>query len=237
MKHSTEVKISSPDATQFVRWPMDKDRTVETFWNHAAGLTAVASAGTSRACLTCRLFSRVVCLLLFCRSCTENDRHLLCLPLRFMCTAVNVTYKTNADGQGKQSCYTNPYGIMPLSAHGGSYPGAFFNTAGNTVTGECVLQCRMNHASHQALTRLVSLRNDSDRALLLPASHCRLVLLPSTSYCMSIAVMLTTSSTSGNGWYQNGNGGDAPVGDEDWPNLSYVVDGQTEDQEALIWLR
>lgn len=31
------------------------------------------------------------------------------------------------------SCFQNRYGIMPLNSHGGSYPGAWFNTAGNTI--------------------------------------------------------------------------------------------------------
>jgi len=52
---------------------------------------------------------------------------------------------------------------------------------------------------------------------------------------MAINVMLRTSS-SYNGFSNNGNGGDAPVGDDDWPNVYYTVDAQDEEQEALIWL-
>ena len=40
-----------------------------------------------------------------------------------------------------------------------------------------------------------------------------------------------------NDFSQNGNGGDAPVGDDDWPNGSYKVDSQDEEQEALIWIK
>ncbi|XP_067033252.1 uncharacterized protein [Acropora muricata] len=36
----------------------------------------------------------------------------------------------------KKNCYQNKFGIMPLSIHGGSYPYASFNTAGNTVTND-----------------------------------------------------------------------------------------------------
>ncbi|CAB3991343.1 Hypothetical predicted protein [Paramuricea clavata] len=34
----------------------------------------------------------------------------------------------------EQVCYQNKYGIMPLPQHGGSYPSATYNTAGNTRT-------------------------------------------------------------------------------------------------------
>ena len=49
---------------------------------------------------------------------------------------MRVEYLTDADGHNTTKCHTNKYGIMPYVAHGGSYPGAWFNTAGNTVTGE-----------------------------------------------------------------------------------------------------
>ena len=32
-----------------------------------------------------------------------------------------------------KSCFQNPYGIMALSAHGGSYPSTAYNTRGNTI--------------------------------------------------------------------------------------------------------
>ena len=35
-----------------------------------------------------------------------------------------------------QNCYQNKFGIMPVSAHGGSYPYASYNTAGNTAANE-----------------------------------------------------------------------------------------------------
>ncbi|XP_015777068.1 PREDICTED: uncharacterized protein LOC107355072 isoform X2 [Acropora digitifera] len=36
----------------------------------------------------------------------------------------------------KKNCYQNKFGIMPLSNHGGSYPCASYNTAGNTDTND-----------------------------------------------------------------------------------------------------
>lgn len=34
---------------------------------------------------------------------------------------------------GSGTCWSNPTGMMPLREHGGSYPGAFYNAAGNTT--------------------------------------------------------------------------------------------------------
>jgi len=51
-------------------------------------------------------------------------------------TSTEITYQNDDDGLGTEDCYTNPYGIMPLEQHGGSYPGSFYNTAGNTITGD-----------------------------------------------------------------------------------------------------
>ena len=65
---------------------------------------------------------------------------LLCMPMNVtICcrydaitaaadTAVTVSYQTDEDGVGTEDCYTNPYGIMPLEQHGGSYPGKYMHT-------------------------------------------------------------------------------------------------------------
>jgi hypothetical protein len=50
---------------------------------------------------------------------------------------------------------------------------------------------------------------------------------------MSINVQLT--DTEANGFSQNGNGGDAPSGDDDWPNDSYQH-SRSEPQEAFVWV-
>lgn len=50
-------------------------------------------------------------------------------------TSVLVTAHTGATA----TCYQSVYGIMPLNVHGGSYPAATMNTAGNTTGGDWCL--------------------------------------------------------------------------------------------------
>lgn len=72
---------------------MPPRRTTSTWWNHAAGQSAITSAAQPQV----RVYSF---------------------------------------SGGTSDCYHNIYGIMPLQQHGGSYPGAFYNTAGNTTPGD-----------------------------------------------------------------------------------------------------
>ena len=46
--------------------------------------------------------------------------------------AARATVTTRTHGSATGSCYQSVYGVMPLQQHGGSYPAATYNIAGNT---------------------------------------------------------------------------------------------------------
>jgi len=86
---ATQIRFSNAARDRWVRWPLPAGRTTTTWWNHAAGQTAIGAATQS---------------------------------------TVTVTSQSGATA----TCHQNIYGIMPLAQHGGSYPAASFNAAGNT---------------------------------------------------------------------------------------------------------
>ena len=90
---ATQIRFSNAARDRWVRWPLPAGRTTTTWWNHAAGQTAINAASQ---------------------------------------TTVTVTSQSGATA----TCYQNIYGIMPLAQHGGSYPAASINAAGNTNGGD-----------------------------------------------------------------------------------------------------
>jgi hypothetical protein len=84
---------------------------------------------------------------------------------------------------GSVSCLQNDYGILPLQAHGGSYPSVYVVASGGTAPGD---------------------------------------------FCFSVQ----TALGSANGFSQNGNGGDAPGSESDWPNAAI-----NQAPSLSVWLR
>lgn len=47
VNHATRLRLSNSDISKWAHWPLHEDRTMETWWNHAAGPDVITAAATA----------------------------------------------------------------------------------------------------------------------------------------------------------------------------------------------